>query len=55
MSIECQVCGWIGKEEECITPFSEDEGGCPVCLSTDFLDVEDEPHPNINENGRKER
>ena len=39
--IECQTCGWRGKEKELIAPFSGSEPGCPHCGGNDFLDVED--------------
>ena len=51
----CQICGWKGQEEEFIAPFSGSEPGCPHCGNDDFLDIVDEPHPNINEDGREER
>lgn len=52
--IECQNCGWRGLNKELIAPFSGSEPGCPHCGGTDFLDVEDKPHPNINEEDWRE-
>jgi len=38
--IECQICGWIGTEDEKTSPYSGIEPGCPSCLGTNFLDKE---------------
>jgi hypothetical protein len=39
--IECQHCGWIGKESSLTAPWSGSEPCCPSCESTDFLDVQE--------------
>ena len=40
--IECQTCGWIGKETDLIAPWSGMAPSCPSCQGTDFLEEEDE-------------
>ena len=36
---ECQICGWIGTEEELEIRISSDEPGCLSCTFNDFLEV----------------
>ncbi len=52
--VECQTCTWEGEEDELVAPRSDLEPGCPSCGGTDFLDVDTEPHPNINEDDWRE-
>jgi len=40
--IECQKCFWRGSYNDLISPTSDHEPGCPKCLSTDMLEVEDD-------------
>ena len=43
--LECQTCGWIGPKDALITYHydincKDDNIACPVCISTNFLELD---------------
>ena len=47
MSIECQTCGWIGRNKDLVAAHSDNEPCCPSCGGADFLDIEEDEDENL--------
>lgn len=45
--LECNYCGWVGDDFETIMPTStwEHDEVCPVCMSSDLDEIEEDEIP----------